>query len=61
VTIEAEGVLKPTSGNTGTGVAVVLRQGSQHQLVVQAARLKPTSSVLQPSTGATGSTGTTGG
>jgi hypothetical protein len=61
VTIEAEGVLKPSSGQSGTGVAVVLRQGGQHQLVVQAARLKPTTSVLAPATGATGSTGTTGG
>jgi hypothetical protein len=65
VTIIAEGVLKPTRGETGTGISVVLVQSGQNQLVVQAARLKPTSRVLAPATG-TGTTpgtgtGTTGG
>lgn len=38
----SQGVLKPENGGKGTGVAVVLQQGAQHQLVVQAARLTPT-------------------
>lgn len=38
----SQGVLKPENGGKGTGVAVVLQQGDQHQLVVQAARLTPT-------------------
>jgi hypothetical protein len=37
-----EGVLRPVNGNTGTGIAVMLQQGNQVQLVVQATRLKPT-------------------
>jgi Sigma-70, region 4 len=37
-----EGVLRPVSGNSGTGIAVVLQQGNQVQLVVQATRLTPT-------------------
>jgi pyruvate/2-oxoglutarate dehydrogenase complex dihydrolipoamide acyltransferase (E2) component len=64
VKIIAEGVLKPTRGETGTGIAVVLVQGGQDQLVVQAARLQQTTRVLAPATG-TGTTptptGTTGG
>jgi hypothetical protein len=38
----SQGVLKPENGGKGTGVAVILQQGDQHQLVVQAARLTPT-------------------
>jgi hypothetical protein len=38
-----EGVLRAVSGETGTGIAVVLQQGKQVQLVVQATKLKPTS------------------
>jgi hypothetical protein len=38
----SQGVLKPENGGKGTGVAVVLKQGNQNQLVVQAARLTPT-------------------
>jgi hypothetical protein len=38
-------------------VAVVLTQNGQQQLVVQAARLSPTTSVVAPATG-TGTTGT---
>jgi hypothetical protein len=37
-----EGVLKPASGEKGTGIAVMLQQGSQVQLVVQATKLQPT-------------------
>ena len=37
-----EGVLRPVGGNKGTGIAVVLQQGSQVQLVVQATQLQPT-------------------
>jgi hypothetical protein len=38
----SQGVLKPENGGKGTGIAVVLRQGKQNQLVVQAAKLEPT-------------------
>ncbi len=68
VKIISEGVLKASKGETGTGIAVVLVQGGQEQLVVQAARLQQTTRVLAPATGTTGgssttpsSTGTTGG
>jgi anti-sigma-K factor RskA/sigma-70-like protein len=37
-----DGVLKPVNGAKGTGIAVVLQQGSQVQLVVQATKLQPT-------------------
>jgi hypothetical protein len=37
-----EGVLRAASGETGTGIAVVLQQGNQVQLVVQATKLQPT-------------------
>lgn len=53
------GVLKAAQGAQGTGVALVLEQGSLQQLVVQAAQLKPTARVLE-STGTTGATGATG-
>jgi hypothetical protein len=61
VKLVAEGVLKPAKGETGTGVVVVLVQGGQQQLVVQAARLTPTTQVISPSAGGngSGSTGTT--
>jgi Sigma-70, region 4 len=58
VKIISEGVLKPSKGETGTGIAVVLVQSGQDQLVVQAARLKQTTRVLAPATGSTGATGT---
>jgi hypothetical protein len=57
IKIVAEGVLKAAKGEAGTGVAVVLTQNGQQQLVVQAARLSPTTSVVAPATG-TGTTGT---
>ena len=54
-----EGVFKPAGGESGTGIAIILEQGSQHQLVVQATRLQPTSTTL-PSSGQQGSgSGTT--
>ncbi|MGZ4203503.1 MAG: hypothetical protein ACXVRH_15760, partial [Thermoleophilaceae bacterium] len=61
-TVLSVGTLKPPSGAQGTGVALVVRQGGQEQLVLQAAQLKPTARVLQAAgpTGATGATGTTG-
>jgi hypothetical protein len=61
VKLVSEGVLKPAKGETGTGVVVVLVQGGQQQLVVQAARLTPTTQVISPSAGGngSGSTGTT--
>jgi hypothetical protein len=37
-----EGVLRAVGGNAGTGIAVILQQGNQVQLVVQATKLKPT-------------------
>jgi sigma-70-like protein len=37
-----EGVLRPVGNNQGTGIAVVLQQGNQVQLVVQATKLTPT-------------------
>ena len=37
-----EGVLRPVNGAKGTGIAVVLQQGNQVQLVVQATKLQPT-------------------
>jgi hypothetical protein len=37
-----EGVLKATGGAAGTGIAVVLKQANQVQLVVQATKLQPT-------------------
>jgi len=37
-----EGVLRGVNGNAGTGIAVVLQQGNQTQLVVQATKLQPT-------------------
>ena len=37
-----EGVLRPVGGAKGTGIAVILQQGSQTQLVVQATKLQPT-------------------
>jgi hypothetical protein len=62
IKIVAEGVLKAARGEAGTGVAVVLTQNGQQQLVVQAARLSPTTSVVAPATGTgTGSTNTTPG
>ncbi len=61
-TVLSVGTLKPPSGAQGTGVALVVRQGGQQQLVLQAAQLKPTARVLQAAgpTGATGATGATG-
>jgi Sigma-70, region 4 len=38
----AEGVLKPVGGAKGTGIAVVISQGDQRQLVIQATKLEPT-------------------
>jgi hypothetical protein len=38
----SEGVLKGVNGAKGTGIAFVIEQGSQHQLVLQATRLQPT-------------------
>jgi hypothetical protein len=60
--IVSEGVLKAAAGAQGTGVALIVEQGNQHQLVLQAAQLKPTARVLQAAgpTGATGATGATG-
>jgi hypothetical protein len=37
-----DGVLRPVNGATGAGIAVVLQQGNQVQLVVQATKLQPT-------------------
>lgn len=37
-----DGVLKGVNGSQGTGIAVVLQQGQQVQLVVQATKLQPT-------------------
>jgi Anti-sigma-K factor rskA len=37
-----EGVLRPVNGAKGAGIAVVLQQGNQVQLVVQATKLQPT-------------------
>ncbi|HEX6457485.1 MAG TPA: sigma factor-like helix-turn-helix DNA-binding protein [Thermoleophilaceae bacterium] len=37
-----EGVLRAASGEQGTGIAVILQQGNQVQLVVQATKLQPT-------------------
>jgi hypothetical protein len=58
VKLVAEGVLKASKGETGTGVVVVLVQSGQQQLVVQAARLKPTTQVISPSSGTGTGTGT---
>jgi hypothetical protein len=58
VKLVAEGVLKASKGETGTGVVVVLVQSGQQQLVVQAAKLKPTTQVISPSSGGGTGTGT---
>jgi hypothetical protein len=59
VKLVAEGVLKAAQGQTGAGVVVVLVQAGQQQLVVQAARLKPTTQVISPSSGGSGNGGST--
>jgi sigma-70-like protein len=38
----SEGVLKPVGSAKGAGIAFIIEQGNQHQLVVQATRLQPT-------------------
>jgi hypothetical protein len=38
----SEGVLKPVNGAKGSGIAVVIQQGNQTQLVIQATKLQPT-------------------
>jgi hypothetical protein len=58
VKLVAEGVLKASKGEAGTGVVVVLVQSGQQQLVVQAAKLKPTTQVISPSSGGGTGTGT---